>query len=68
MEYVYRIDWGDSDCKLGHNNKVTRAWSLTNLFAFTSEKNVDGKFLVDYSILFNDLLISRSWSAKHYPK
>ena len=50
MEYVYRIDWGDSDCKLGHNNKVTRAWSLTNLFAFTSEKNVDGKFLVDYSV------------------
>ena len=43
MDTVYRIDWDDESCKSGHNGIIARAWSTTNLFAFTTEKVIDGK-------------------------
>ena len=43
MELVYKIAWETERCKAGHNGIIASAWSSSNLFVFTTEKETDGE-------------------------
>ena len=51
MERVYDIKWDDDTCKIEDFETVAKAWSCANLFAFNTQKELDGKAWV---VLFED--------------
>ncbi|CAK8689540.1 unnamed protein product [Clavelina lepadiformis] len=42
MEQIYKVGWPRNCNKLGHGENAVCAWSSSNLFAFTTEKEVNG--------------------------